>query len=125
MRLLVAATPACPCICCASTLRTAARTRVWFLSMLCGLCPYMGHITASQHGLDLSALYVLQQGGKQPDWWRDNIGREVAQSAPQPAPQSGSRQEFEQNLGKGVRPACRMSCHSLLLRIIVWDVPVA
>ena len=44
------------------------------------------------------------QGGKQPDWWRDNIGREVAQSAPQPATQPGSRQEFEQNLGKGVRP---------------------
>ena len=63
---------------------------------------HMGHITASQHGLALSVLYVLQQGGKQPDWWRDNIGREVAQSAPQPAPQSGSRQEFEQNLGKGV-----------------------
>ena len=49
----------------------------------------------------------LQGAAKQPDWWADNIGREVEHSA-QPAraaqPQPGSRQEFEQNLGQQVTP---------------------
>ena len=47
---------------------------------------------------------ILLQGNKQPDWWTDNIGREVQQAA-EPArtqPQAGSREEFEQNLGRQV-----------------------
>ena len=44
------------------------------------------------------------QGNKQPDWWSDNIGREVQQAAPPASsqPQAGSREEFEQNLGRQV-----------------------